>query len=46
MSGRERKKAAGKPENGASWQDGRPESKKDGRENKIAVRTAKNGAGT
>jgi len=43
---RERKKAAGKPENGASKQNGRPGSQKTGRETKIAVRMTKSRDGT
>jgi len=46
MAVRERKKAAGKPKNGGSKQNGRPGSQKTGRETKIAVRTTKSRAGT
>lgn len=46
MTARERKKAAGKRENGASRQNRRPGSQKTGRETKIAVRKTKTRAGT
>src|SRR3954451_5419713 len=46
MSGLERKKAAGKPENGPSRQNGRPGGQKTGGETKIAVRTTTFRAGT